>query len=86
MILAIKDHTKKSSIPITIAEDKFFTIIKKNIVKPCPYILGTNFSVEKYYNNNPLGLHKTWKYITKEQWAELKTTFPEINLTFGLYY
>ena len=86
MILAIKDHMKKTNTPITIAEDKFFTVLKKDIVKPCSYILGTEFSVEKYYNNNPLGLHKTWKYITKEQWNELKNKFNEINLTFGSYY
>ncbi len=84
MILAIKDHLKKTNTPITVAEDKFFTVNKCNIVKPCSFILGTNFSVEKYYNENPLGLHKTWKYITKEQWNELKNKFPEITLTFGL--
>ena len=39
--------------------------------------------IEKYYNKYPLAIHKTWRYITKEQWEELKILNPEISLTFN---
>ncbi len=68
---------------VTINEDKFYTVICKDIIKPAPYDLSMKFSIEKYYYNEPLGLHKTWKYIKKEQWEELKNKYPHIGLIFN---
>jgi hypothetical protein len=68
---------------VTINEDKFYTVICKDIIKPAPYDLSLKFSIEKYYNNNPIGLHKTWIYILKEQWEELKKKYPHIGLIFN---
>lgn len=81
MIRAIK--TNKSHVTISYAEDKFFSVDKREITKPAPYELANMFSVEQYYNSNPLGIHKAWKYLSKEHWTELKTNFPEISLTFN---
>jgi len=69
---------------VTINEDKFYTVLCKDIIKPAPYDLSLKFSIEKYYNNNPIGLHKTWKYIKKEQWDELKNKYQHIGLIFNL--
>ncbi len=82
MIKSIKNYNKYCKRLITINEDKFFTVISKNIVNPAPHSLGVLFSVEQFYNENPLGLHKAWKYLDKEKWETLKNKFPEISLTF----
>jgi hypothetical protein len=82
MIKAINNNNKYNNRLVTINEDKFFTVICKNIVNPSPHSLGVLFSVEQDYNENPLGLHKAWKYISKENWVTLKNKFPEISLTF----
>jgi hypothetical protein len=68
---------------VTINEDKFYTVLCKDIIKPAPYDLSLKFSIEKYYNNNPIGLHKTWLYIKQEQWNELKNKYPHIGLIFN---
>jgi hypothetical protein len=65
---------------VTINEDKFYTVICKDIIKPAPYDLSMIFSIEKYYYDKPLGLHKTWKYIKKEQWDELFNNFPHLYI------
>ncbi len=80
--LALK-AIESSKIKITYNEDKFFSYINNNICKTSTYELGNAFSVEQYYNENPFGLHKAWKYLSKENWQTLKNKFPEINLTFG---
>ncbi len=79
--LALK-AIESSKIKITYNEDKFFSYVNNNICKPSTYELGNAFSVEQYYNENPFGLHKAWKYLSKENWQTLKNKFPEINLTF----
>ncbi len=68
---------------ITYNEDKFFSLIMKKICKPAPFNLGNAFSVEKHYHDNPLGIHKPWLYLSKENWQNLKDKFPEISLTFN---
>jgi len=68
---------------VTINEDRFYTVICKDIIKPAPYDLSLKFSIEKYYYDKPLGLHKTWKYIKKEQWDELKNNYSHIGLIFN---
>lgn len=68
---------------VTINEDKFYTVICRDIIKPAPYDLSLKFSLEKYYYDRPLGLHKTWKYIKPEQWNELKNNYPHIGLIFN---
>jgi hypothetical protein len=72
-----------SKIKITYNEDRFFSYDNKIICKPSSYELGNAFSVEQYYNENPFGLHKAWKYLSKENWQALKNKFPEIKLTFN---
>jgi hypothetical protein len=76
MIKAILDNNTKQLI--TCNEDKYFSVIKKHITNPAPYDLAKYFSVEKYFYNNPLGIHKTWNYISEENWDKLKNKFPEI--------
>jgi hypothetical protein len=82
MIKAINNNNKYYNKLITINEDKFFTVISRHIVNPAPHSLGILFSVEQDYYENPLGLHKAWKYLSKENWEALKNKFPEIGLTF----
>ncbi len=68
---------------VTINEDKFYTVLCRDIIKPAPYDLSMIFSIEKYYYDKPLGLHKTWRYIKKEQWDELKNNYSHIGLIFN---
>jgi hypothetical protein len=79
MIEAIKNTTHV----ISYNEDKFFSLKKKNICKPSPFNLGNAFSVEQHFHENPLGIHKPWLYLSKENWQFLKDKFPEIGLTFN---
>ncbi len=83
MIKAIKYHQSIYNNIVTVNEDKFFTNIYRNICKPVPYDLGLKFSVEQFYYNNPLGIHKAWKYLSKENWEELKKNSQEISLVFN---
>ncbi len=69
MIQAIKDKKINES---TWPEDRFFTVIKRKIVNPAPFDLANKFSVEKYYYKKPFGIHKPWKYLTKEELYNLK--------------
>lgn len=64
-------------------EDKFFSLKCKQICKPAPFNLGNAFSVEQHYHENPLGIHKPWLYLSKENWKKLKEKFSEISLTFN---
>ncbi len=82
MIKAINNYKKYHNSNVKINEDKFFTVICKKIVNPAPHSLGILFSTEQDYYENPLGLHKAWKYLSKEKWDTLKNKFPEISLTF----
>lgn len=68
----------RPSEKVTINEDQFYTVLCKDIIKPAPYDLSMHFSIEKYYWHEPIGLHKTWKYITTEQWTELINKYPHI--------
>ncbi len=79
MIKAIKHNNGPSDIN----EDKFYTVAKRRIVNPSPFELANKFSVEQYYFDNPLAIHKAWKYLSKEDWNNLKQKFPEISLTFN---
>ena len=74
-------HKNKQSVRYN--EDKFFSFYYKNICKPSPFELANAFSVEQHYHNNPLGIHKPWLYLSKENWKNLKDKFPEIGLTFN---
>lgn len=82
MIKAINNYNKYYNKLININEDKFFTVTCRNIVNPAPHSLGILFSTEQDYYENPLGLHKAWKYLSKENWEAFKNKFPEIGLTF----
>lgn len=74
---------KKTPHVITYNEDKFFSLRNKNICKPAPFELGNAFSVEQHFHENPLAIHKSWLYLSKENWQFLKDKFPEINQTFN---
>jgi hypothetical protein len=73
---------KRATHVITYNEDKFFSLRCRKICKPAPFALGKLFSVEQHFNDNPLGIHKPWLYLSKENWQFLKDKFPEISLTF----
>lgn len=73
---------KKRKHVIYYNEDKFFSLVMKNVCKPAPFNLGNAFSVEQHFHENPLAIHKPWLYLSKEKWQFLKDKFPEIGLTF----
>lgn len=79
MIKALKYYNGPSEMN----EDKFYTVANRRIVNPSPFELANKFSVEQYYFDNPLAIHKAWKYLSKEDWDSLKHKFPEISLTFN---
>jgi hypothetical protein len=81
--LMIKAINYYRNIKISTNEDKFFTIMCNKITNPASYNLAKEFSVEQFYYDNPLGIHKPWIYLSKENWMELKNKFPEISLTFN---
>ena len=81
MIKAISSKTQHES---TWPEDKFFSLIKKHITMPSAYENALNFSVEKYYSAKPFGIHKTWEYLEKKDWVQLKLNCPEITRVFDL--
>lgn len=68
---------------ITISEDYFYTVQCKDIIKPTPYNIALTFSIEKYHYKNPLGIHKTWNYMNKEQWEEFKNKYTAVNNCFS---
>jgi hypothetical protein len=74
---------KYNNGPSEMNEDKFYTVANRRIVNPSPFELANKFSVEQYYFDNPLAIHKAWKYLSKEDWDSLKHKFPEISLTFN---
>jgi len=78
-----KQSINPKSYIICTNEDKFFSIMRNKITNPAPYNLAKQFSVEQFYYDNPLGIHKPWLYLSKEHWNELKKKFPEISLTFN---
>lgn len=79
MIKAIKDYKlNESKWP----EDRFFTVIKRNIVNPAPFNLAIKFSVEKFFYNNPFGIHKAWKYLNKKDLYNLCKTNSKMSLIF----
>jgi hypothetical protein len=80
MLKAICDKKKNET---TWPEDKYFSVIKKHITIPAPFELAKKFSVEQFYYNEPLGIHSCWKYLSKDNFTELKKNNPEISLVFG---
>ena len=64
-------------------EDRFFSDTydnKNKLILNKPTIeVAQQFSVETMFYNNPVGLHKPWNYLTKEQIKELATNFPDLN-------
>ena len=64
MIKAIEDKKENESFW---PEDRYFTILKKEIVNPAPFFIANQFSVEKFYHNKPFGIHKCWKYLSKDE-------------------
>jgi hypothetical protein len=77
MIEAIKDKKNNES---TWPEDKYFSVVKRHIVKPSSYDLALKFSVEQYYSLKPLGIHKAWYYLPSSLWKKLNLDFPPINI------
>jgi hypothetical protein len=42
------------------------------------------FSVETQYYKSPFGVHNCYNYISKEEWIELSTTYPELQELYKL--
>ena len=61
-------------------EDFFFS--SKNLFYPDKNI-SQNIFVETIFSENPLGVHKAWKYIKGNNFKKLKNNCPEINTIFG---
>lgn len=80
MIEAIKDKKHNES---TWPEDKFFSVVKRHIVRPSSYDLALKFSVEQFYSKKPFGIHKAWAYLKKDVWTQLKNDNPEIEKVFN---
>lgn len=68
MIKAIKD---KKENEIFWPEDRYFTVVKKEIVNPAPFFVANKFSVEKFYYNKPFGIHKCWEYLKEDELKSL---------------
>ncbi len=70
-------------------EDRFFSNTCGNTTKIFlnkPSIeVAKQFSVETVFYDNPVGLHKAWIYLTKEQLTELKKKFPDLNKLIVLH-
>ena len=64
MIKAIEDKKDNESFW---PEDRYFTMIKTNIVNPAPFFIANKFSVEKFYYHKPFGIHKCWKYLPVDE-------------------
>lgn len=77
MIKAILDKKPDDNF---FPEDRYFTVLKKDIVKPAPFNLAIQFSVEKFFFNKPFGIHKPWLYLKKSELNELIKINRNINL------
>ena len=76
MIKAVNTIKKGEKI---FPEDRFFSMDKKNITNPAIYEIANKFSVEKYYYDNPFGIHKCWKYQKDYNLKELVKKYPIID-------
>ena len=71
MIKAIYDKKENENF---FPEDRYFTVIKKQIVNPAPFKLAKQFSVEKYYFDKPFGIHKPWLYLNNNEMKNQKAS------------
>ncbi len=62
--------------------DSWYSVKKKNIVKPAPYHIAKEFAIERVYSSNPFGVHKPWHFLNKNELDKLKKQCPEINEIF----
>ena len=76
MIKAIKDKKENESFW---PEDRYFTVVKKEIVNPAPFFVANKFSVEKFYYNKPFGIHKCWEYLKEDEFKSLVSFNEEIK-------
>jgi hypothetical protein len=81
--LTLKAIKTNNNVSVGFNEDKYFSLVKRKYMNPAPFELALQFSVEQFYYDNPLVIHKTWRYISPENWKALKDKFPEIGLTFN---
>ena len=56
---------------------------KKNIVNPAPINIAQEFAIERVYSKGPIGVHKPWSFLKKNELKDLKKNCPEINTIFG---
>lgn len=65
-------------------EDRFFSKDKANICNPAPWDIANKFSVEIHYYDKPFGIHKCWRYQSKENMEKLVKDNKEIKEIFNL--
>jgi hypothetical protein len=58
-------------------EDRFFSVDMKTITNPAKFEVANRFSVENYYNENPFGQHKCWRYQNE---INLKKLIKKFNI------
>ena len=58
-------------------EDRFFSVDMKSITNPAKFEVANRFSVENYYNENPFGQHKCWRYQNE---INLKKLIKKFNI------
>lgn len=76
MIKAVRTIKKGEKI---FPEDRFFSQDRKLITNPARFEVANRFSVENYYNENPFGQHKCWKYQSSDNLNKLLKKFPIIS-------
>jgi len=82
MIQAIKEKKQNENF---FPEDRYFTVVKKDIVNPAPFKLANQFSVEKFYYEKPFGIHKFWKYLDKSTIIKLINNNKNLSLLKKYY-
>lgn len=80
MLAAIK--TKKPN-ENTWPCDKWYSVVKKNIVNPAPYHIANEFAIERVFSKNPIGIHKPWGFLKNNDLNKLRRECPEMNKIFN---
>ena len=74
-------NTKKHN-ENTWPEDQWFSVKKKNILTLPTIEIAKTFSVERVLYDSPIGIHKPWQFLNKNELNKLKESCPEISTIF----